>query len=174
MAKIRYPVFPDLTRLSKAIVASSFFPSYANKIAFSKISDSLKRIFIWWVRYHSAPAVNNKMAESQKDFRIKKLEEQLLTVKKNNKLNKSLLKQRDEQIKNLMDNKNKQDKLIKQYEIKKSLKQKNLNHTTKAKCNKINFLEDISKSYNPNNDNCINTSNNNLIESKKSFTKINN
>ena len=38
------------------------------------------------------------MAESQKDFRIKKLEEQLLTVKKNNKLNKTLLKQKDEQI----------------------------------------------------------------------------
>ena len=119
--------------------------------------------------------LNNKMAESQKDFRIKKLEEQLLTVKKNNKLNKTLLKQKDEQIKNLMDNKNKQDKLIKQYEIKKSFKQKNLNHTTKAKSDKINFLEDISKSYDPNNYNLINTNNkNNLIESKKSFTKINN
>ena len=50
--------------------------------------------------------MSNKLAESQKDFRIKKLEEQLITVKKNNKLNKSLLKKKDEQIKNLIDRKN--------------------------------------------------------------------
>ena len=117
--------------------------------------------------------MNNKLAESQKDFRIKKLEEQLITVKKNNKLNKSLLKKKDEQIKNLIDRKNKQDKLIKQYEININIKQKNLNHTTKAKSNKINYLEDVSKSYNPNDENYI-SPNNNFIESKMSFTKLNN
>ena len=59
------------------------------------------------------------MAESQKDFRIKKLEEQLITVKKNNKLNKTLLKKRNEQIQNLIQKKNQQEQLIKKYEIKK-------------------------------------------------------
>ena len=49
---------------------------------------------------------NNKLAESQKDFKIKKLEEKLSTVKKNNKLNKTLLKQKEEQIKNLSESKN--------------------------------------------------------------------
>ena len=117
--------------------------------------------------------MNNKMAESQKDFRIKKLEEQLNNVKKNNKLNKNLLKKKEEQIKNLLDRKNKQEKLIKQYEINISTKQKNMNHTTKANNNKINYLEDMSKSYNPKNENYL-SPNNNLIESKMSYTKLNN
>ena len=117
--------------------------------------------------------MNNKMAESQKDFRIKKLEEQLNNVKKNNKLNKNLLKKKEEQIKNLLDRKIKQEKLIKQYEINISTKQKNMNHTTKANNYKINYLEDMSKSYNPKNENYL-SPNNNLIESKMSYTKLNN
>ena len=93
---------------------------------------------------------NNKLAESQKDFRIKKLEEKLSTVKKNNKLNKTLLKQKEEQIKNLMEKKIKQDLLIKKYEITETLKQKNINNnfTSKASNKKIIYTEDISKSNN--------------------------
>ena len=94
-------------------------------------------------------------------------------MKKNNKLNKNLLKKKEEQIKNLLDRKNKQEKLIKQYEINISTKQKNMNHTTKANNNKINYLEDMSKSYNPKNENYL-SPNNNLIESKMSYTKLNN
>ena len=89
-------------------------------------------------------------------------------MKKNNKLNKNLLKKKEEQIKNLLDRKNKQEKLIKQYEINISTKQKNMNHTTKANNNKINYLEDMSKSYNPKNENYL-SPNNNLIESKMSY-----
>ena len=104
---------------------------------------------------------NNKLAESQKDFRIKKLEEKLSTVKKNNKLNKTLLKQKEEQIKNLMEKKIKQDLLIKKYEITETLKQKNINNnfTSKASNKKIIYTEDISKSNNH-----TNNKNNNLLE----------
>ena len=123
---------------------------------------------------------NNKLAESQKDFRIKKLEEQLTTVRKNNKLNKNLLKRKDEQIKNLIDKKNKQEQLIKKYEISKNIKQKNsysnsngnLNFTTKATIKEINYVEDLSKSYNYNNF-ITNNSNSNLHESKMSFQNLN-
>ena len=110
---------------------------------------------------------NNKLAESQKDFKIKKLEEKLSTVKKNNKLNKTLLKQKEEQIKNLMEKKIKQDLLIKKYEITETLKQKNFNNNMSSKQSnkKINYIEDLSKSYNYNNyittNNNINNSNNN-------------
>ena len=62
------------------------------------------------------------LVESQKDFRIKKLEEQLNNAKKDNKLNKTLLKKKDEQIKNLLEKKNKQDVIIKQYEVAKKYK----------------------------------------------------
>ena len=116
---------------------------------------------------------NNKLAESQKDFRIKKLEEQLITIRKNNKLNKNLLKRKDEQIKGLIDSKIKQEKLIKKYEITKKLKTKtnnsndnqNFNFTTKASIKEINYLEDLSKSYNYNNI-ITSNSNSNLHESK--------
>ena len=121
--------------------------------------------------------INNKLAESQKDFRIKKLEEQLNTVKKSNKLNKTLLKQKDEQIKHLIEKKNKQDEFLKKHEIDKihkDIKPKNMNHTTKAKNTKINYIEDISGSYNPNQYNNNLTTNNNLIESKLSITNLNN
>ena len=122
--------------------------------------------------------INNKLVESQKDVRIKKLEEQLNTVKKSNKLNKTLLKQKDEQIKNLIEKKNKQDEFIKKHEIDKihkDIKPKNMNHTTKAKNNKINYMEDLSGSYNPNQfNNNLTTTNNNLIESKLSITNLNN
>ena len=120
-------------------------------------------------------SMNNKLAETQKDFRIKKLEEQLSTVRKNNKLNKSLLKKKEEQIKNLIEDKNKQEKLIKKFEIKKSIKPKNSKHSllTKSSSKDINYLEDLSKSYNYNNF-LTNNSNSNLCESKFSFTNINN
>ena len=123
---------------------------------------------------------NNKLAESQKDFRIKKLEEQLITIRKNNKLNKNLLKRKDEQIKGLIDSKIKQEKLIKKYEITKNLKTKtnnsndnqNFNFTTKASIKEINYLEDLSKSYNYNNI-ITSNSNSNLHESKVSFPNLN-
>ena len=119
--------------------------------------------------------INNKLAESQKDFRIRKLEEQLHNVKINNKLNKSLLKKKEEQIKFLIEKKNKQDELIKRYEIKKNLKPKNSNHncTTKATTKEINYLDDISKSNNYNNF-ITSNSNSNLFESKMSYTNLNN
>ena len=129
----------------------------------------------------------NVSQESQKDFKIKKLEEQLEIVKKNNKLNKTLLKQKDKQIQNLIHSKNKQDEKIKKYEYLKNPKPKNdnffYNFSTKSN-KKINILEEISN-YNSNsisnniiisnsNTNNTNTNNNNLTESKLSLSDIKN
>ena len=129
----------------------------------------------------------NVSQESQKDVKIKKLEEQLEKVKKNNKLNKTLLKQKDKQIQNLIHSKNKQDEKIKQYEYLKNPKPKQdnffYNFSTKSN-KKINILEDISN-YNSNsisnniiisnsNTNNTNTNNNNLNESKLSLSDIKN
>ena len=107
------------------------------------------------------------LAESQKDFRIKKLEEQLNNVKKDNKLNKTLLKKKNEQIKNLLEKKNKQDVIIKQYEIAKTTKNKNYN--TKGN-KKINLLDDYTTNNN-NHDNIITSNPNNITESKISITE---
>ena len=115
---------------------------------------------------------NNKLAESQKDFKIKKLEEKLSTVKKNNKLNKTLLKQKEEQIKNLMEKKIKQDLLIKKYEITETLKQKNFNNnmTSKQSNKKISYIEDLSKSCNYNN---YITTNNNITNNNNNSNSNN-
>jgi hypothetical protein len=51
---------------------------------------------------HKNALVDVNFVESQKDYKIKKLEEQLENVKKNNKINKSLLMQKNRQIKNLL------------------------------------------------------------------------
>ena len=124
---------------------------------------------------HKISLINNQEAENQKDFRIKKLEEQLNTVKKNNKLNKSLIKKKDEQIKNLIEKKNKQDELIKKYEINKNTKPKTINYnfTSKHQSKEISNYEELSKSYNYNNY-ITSNSNSNLLESKLSFTNMNN
>ena len=103
------------------------------------------------------------LVESQKDFRIKKLEEQLNNAKKDNKLNKTLLKKKDEQIKNLLEKKNKQDVIIKQYEVAKN--KKNKNNTTKGN-KKISLLEDSSIT---NNNITINP--NNTSETKNSISE---
>lgn len=68
------------------------------------------------IQYKNA-LVDMNFVESQKDYKIKQLEEQLENVKKNNKINKSLLMQKNRQIKNLLLSKNKQDLLIKKYEL---------------------------------------------------------
>ena len=126
----------------------------------------------------------NVSQESQKDVKIKKLEEQLEKVKKNNKLNKTLLKQKDKQIQNLIHSKNKQDEKIKQYEYLKNpkLKHDNFFYNFSTKSNKkINLLEEISN-YNSNSisNNIIisnsntNTNNNNFNESKLSLSEIKN
>ena len=115
--------------------------------------------------------------EKQKDVKIKKLEEQLNIVKKNNKLNQTLLKKKDKQIKNLIHSKNKQDEIIKQYEFIKnnSTKNNNITHNYTTKGNKkikINFLEDNSNSIT--NNNLISNSNTNLTESKISLSDLRN
>ena len=97
----------------------------------------------------------NILLESQKDFRIKKLEEQLTSVKKSNKLNKTLLKKKDEQIKNLKESKNKQDELIKQYEIIKTIN----NNKNKAQKNNKNKNNKLRTSYNNLNNNLFNNYN---------------
>ena len=97
-----------------------------------------------------------KFVESQKDYRIKKLEEQLQNIKKNNKINKNLIIKKDKQIKNLLESKNKQDELIKKYEILKD-NQLNNNNSTKG-TTKINYF-----------DNLENTTNN-LLEHKNSIS----
>ena len=107
------------------------------------------------------------LLEAQKDFKIKKLEEQLDKVKKDNKINKTLLKKKDKQIQNLLNSKNKQDKLIKQYEFMKNNIPKNNNFTTKGN-KKIKYLDDISNSMSSNNFNS--NSNHYLTESKISFS----
>ena len=122
--------------------------------------------------------INNKLVESQKDVRIKKLEEQLNTVKKSNKLNKTLLKQKDKQIQNLLHTKTKQDERIKQYEYMKYASAKinnNLyqNKTTKGN-KKIHLLDDISNNTSNNNIGTNTNSNNNLSESKISLSDLKN
>ena len=59
--------------------------------------------------YYKKALLDINFVESQKDYKIKQLEEQLESVKKNNKINKSLLMQKNEQIKNLLLSKNRQD-----------------------------------------------------------------
>ena len=127
----------------------------------------------------------NISQESQKDEKIKKLEEQLDLVKKNNKLNKTLLKQKDKQIQNLIHSKTKQDERIKQYEYLNNTKPKHENifqNYTNKSSKKINLLEEISN-YNSNSNNHIisitntnntNANNNNLTDSKLSLSGIKN
>ena len=123
---------------------------------------------------------NNEEAlkENQKDFKIKKLEEQLNIVKKNNKLNKTLLKQKDKQIQNLLHTKTKQDERIKQYEYLKYASAKinnNFYQNKTAKGNKkIHLLDDISNITSNNNNGTNTNSNNNLSESKISLSDLRN
>ena len=77
--------------------------------------------------------------ESQKDYKIKQLEEQLENVKKNNKINKSLLMQKNKQIKNLLLSKNKQDLLLKKYEL---LNEINYNNKSTKGEKKITYFND--------------------------------
>ena len=128
----------------------------------------------------------NVSQESQKDVKIKKLEEQLNIVKKNNKLNKTLLKQKDKQIQNLLHSKTKQDEKIKQYEYLNNAKPKHENffYNFSSKSNKkINLLEEISNynSYSNSNNIIVSNSNTNntntnnyLTESKLSLSEIKN
>ena len=108
--------------------------------------------------------IDETSPEKGKDLKIKKLEEQLDIVKKNNKLNQTLLKKKDKQIKNLIHSKTKQDELIKQYEFMKNNSSKNNNYihnyTTKGN-KKINFLD-------------VSNYNTNLTESKISLSDIRN
>ena len=80
--------------------------------------------------------VDMNFVESQKDYKIKQLEEQLENVKKNNKINKSLLMQKNRQIKNLLLSKNKQDLLLKKYELLNEINANNKS-TKGEKKNKI-------------------------------------
>ena len=96
-----------------------------------------------------------KFVESQKDTRIKVLEEQLENLKKNNKINKKLLMKKNNQIKSLIDSKSKQDELIKKYEILKEINFKN--NSTKG-TQKINYFENIENISN------------NLLNHKPSFS----
>ena len=80
--------------------------------------------------------------ESQKDYKIRQLEEQLENVKKNNKINKSLLMQKNRQIKNLLLSKNKQDLLIKKYEL---LSEINLNNKSTKGEKKIKYFNEVDE-----------------------------
>ena len=120
---------------------------------------------------YNTEEIDSILLEDQKDFRIKKLEEQLNKVKKNNKMNQTLLKKKNKQIQDLLNSKNKQDEIIKQYESMKNNIPKNNNFTTKGN-KKISYLDDISNSMSTNN--IYSNSNHNLTESKISFSEFRN
>ena len=90
------------------------------------------------IQYKNA-LVDMNFVESQKDYKIKQLEEQLENVKKNNKINKSLLMQKNKQIKNLLLSKNKQDLLLKKYEL---LNEINYNNKSTKGEKKITYFND--------------------------------
>ena len=81
-------------------------------------------------------------------------------------MNQTLLKKKNKQIQDLLNSKNKQDEIIKQYESMKNNIPKNNNFTTKGN-KKISYLDDISNSMSTNN--IYSNSNHNLTESKISF-----
>ena len=120
------------------------FVSKGAKINSTKNEKKLK--FYKNENIHIKRALNDiKFVESQKDYRIKKLEEQLENLKKNNKINKQLLIKKNNQIKTLIDSKSKQDEIIKKYEILKDINIKN--NSTKG-ISKINFFDNNENTSN--------------------------
>ena len=107
----------------------------------NKNEKKLKLIKDESIQYKNA-LVDVNFVESQKDYKIKKLEEQLENVKKNNKINKSLLMQKNRQIKNLLLSKNKQDLLLKKYEL---LNEINYNNKSTKGEKKINYFNDADE-----------------------------
>lgn len=107
----------------------------------NKNEKKLKLIKDESIQYKNA-LVDMNFVESQKDYKIKQLEEQLENVKKNNKINKSLLMQKNRQIKNLLLSKNKQDLLLKKYEL---LNEINYNNKSTKGEKKIKYFKDIDE-----------------------------